>query len=86
MIMACYLICRKEIPMKVEVQYQNGRRHGRESFTGNRSEILEAVTTLEESGYEVESLEEVEEEKTTGGLFRRITGSLIGGTGQRNRR
>jgi hypothetical protein len=85
MIMAYYLTCRKEILMKVEVQYQNGRRHGRESFTGSRSEILEAVNTLEQSGYEVESLEEVEE-KTTGGLLGRITGSLIGGTGQRNRR
>jgi hypothetical protein len=85
MIMACYLICRKEIPMKVEVQYQNGCRHGRESFTGSRSEILEAVETLEQSGYEVESLEEVEE-RTTGGLLGRITGSLNGGTRQRHHR
>lgn len=71
--------------MKVEVQYQNGRRHGRESFTGSRSEILDAVNTLEESGYEISSLEEVEE-KTTGGLLGRITGSLSGGSRQRNHR
>jgi hypothetical protein len=72
--------------MRAEVQYQHGHRHGRESFTGTRSEILDAVQTLEESGYEVESLEEVEGRKTTVGLLGRITGSLSGQARERRSR
>jgi hypothetical protein len=42
--------------LQAEVLYKNGYRHGSKSFTGSRKEIMDAVNTLEKSGYEIESL------------------------------
>ena len=63
--------------MKVEVEYKNVHRQGREHFIGSRKEILEAIDTLEASGYEIGALEEVDE-SVDGGLLSHISGRLVG--------
>jgi hypothetical protein len=53
-----------EYQLQAEVQYKHGYRHGSKSLTGSRREIMEAVNTLEKSGYEIESLTNQDTDET----------------------